>query len=165
MAEIYEILESMSWLHPNDLATIQRAARFWSKVDRYPYPGCWLWTASVLVDGYGQFEHGLRAHRVAWELLNGPIPVDTSICHTCDIPLCVNPEHLFLGSQADNSRDMAAKGRARHSKLTPAEVRMIRTSRLNRGDGRRLAARLGVHPQTISRVRTGESWKEVSPDG
>ncbi len=89
------------------------AERFWSKVVRGE--GCWIWAASVDDHGYGRFGIGrLRiepAHRVAWMVANGPIPDGLSVLHRCDNPPCVRPDHLFLGTQRDNMRDMIAKGR------------------------------------------------------
>lgn len=91
--------------------------RFAAKV-REDESGCWLWTASVFRSGYGQFavqvarrtSKHLQAHRVAWEMANGPIPGDLCICHQCDRPLCVRPDHLFLGTRFDNMRDASVKG-------------------------------------------------------
>lgn len=89
--------------------------RFWSKVDLKGPDDCWEWQASKLPDGYGSF--GVRsrvvdkAHRVSWVLKNGPIPDGMSVCHRCDNPPCVNPDHLFLGTQQDNMKDMVSKGR------------------------------------------------------
>jgi len=89
--------------------------RFWDKVDKSD--GCWLWTAALNPDGYGRFVVQMSpqkvrgAHRVAWELMNGAIPNGLSVLHQCDTPACVNPEHLFLGTQQDNVADMVAKGR------------------------------------------------------
>jgi hypothetical protein len=95
--------------------------RFWPKVDRSGGPdACWTWNASKNNKGYGQIQatgnHRLiYAHRAAWELANGPIPAGMNVCHTCDHPACVNPAHLFLGTQQANMADMARKGRSRKS--------------------------------------------------
>ena len=111
--------------------------RFWSKADKSG--DCWLWAASKTESGYGKFgwrvdgRHTMaRAHRVAWELTNGPVPTNTNVLHRCDNPSCVNPAHLFLGSQTDNMRDMIHKGRRRASvgnaRLNDAQVERIRAS-------------------------------------
>lgn len=90
--------------------------RFWPKVQKTDT--CWLWTASLNDRGYGQFKvlpgqgHApMKAHRFSWELHFGPIPAGLVVCHRCDVPSCVNPAHLFIGTQGDNLRDMSAKGR------------------------------------------------------
>lgn len=91
--------------------------RFWSKVNKTDT--CWLWTARTNNWGYGAICAGgmnngwLRAHRVAWELTNGPIPKGAYVLHKCDVPACVNPDHLWLGSLKDNTQDMMRKGRTR----------------------------------------------------
>lgn len=103
-------------------------ARFEAKISPEPTSGCWLWTGSVAGFGYGRIQRGPRgggvvlAHRVSWELYRGPIPVGLCALHRCDQPACVNPDHLFLGTHADNTADKIAKGRLRYG-AAPLEAR------------------------------------------
>jgi hypothetical protein len=112
--------------------------RFWAKVDKQDT--CWVWTASCNPKGYGQFlvnKVPRRAHRLSWEMHNGPIPAGMQVLHRCDNPSCVRPEHLFLGTNNDNMQDKITKGRgraARHEKqgkarLTTRQVVEIRCLR------------------------------------
>lgn len=89
-------------------------AKFWSRVDIPRKDAlCWTWTAAK-IKGYGTMNVGGKncgAHRIAWELFNGPIPDGLHACHHCDNPSCVNPSHIFLGTHQDNMADKQAKGR------------------------------------------------------
>jgi hypothetical protein len=138
--------------------------------------GCWIWTGYIWSHGYGQFGIGQRhipAHRFAWQMVNGPIPDDHFICHHCDERRCVNPGHLFVGTHADNMRDMYRKGRGGRKArgeavagavLTADDVRAIRgeIDDAPRGTGRRLAEKYGVTEQTISDIKRRVSWDHVA---
>lgn len=154
--------------------------RFWSKVDRRGIDDCWLWMAAVADTGYGVLGFGsdkiLAAHRVSWELKNGPIGNGAYVLHRCDdryapgdttYRRCVNDAHLWLGDAAANMADMAQKGRSqrgeRHvfSKLTDETVREARR-RIAAGEAQFLiAADLKVSKQTISDVKRGDVWRHV----
>ncbi len=124
--------------------------------------GCWIWTGYSRKphEEYGLFWfEGSRqsAHRVAWQLRYGRIPKGKLVCHHCDTPACVNPEHLFLGSPADNARDRARKGRSNRvvpapfvRKLSDAQLEVIQTDSRS---GAALAAEFGVSHKTVSKVR------------
>lgn len=102
--------------------------RFWTKVAKTDEHLCWLWTGAKYRNGYGGFgvnRNGLKmtgAHRMSWELAHGPIPPGLDICHRCDVPACVNPTHLFLGTTQDNMRDKIAKGRDHNLKRTQCKL-------------------------------------------
>ena len=140
------------------LLTPELSARFWAKVQRAD--GCWLWTGA-LARGYGWFKVGVRpyyAHRIAWQEAHGPIPEGQLVLHHCDVRPCVNyAEHLFLGSDADNSLDKAVKGRGR-KKLDEAAVRAIRQRWAGGVPQWRLAEEYGLHQVTISEIVTRKIW-------
>lgn len=101
---------------------------FWSNVQRGDDAACWLWTGRIDPAGYGKFS-SWRAHRLMYERHAGQIPDGLVVCHRCDNPSCVNPAHLFVGTQGDNMRDASAKGRLRtgasHPMRHPEVVRKV----------------------------------------
>ncbi len=141
--------------------------RFWDKVDKSG--DCWEWTASAS-RGYGYFRFEGRdqpAHRVSWVLANGKIPDGLHVCHHCDNRVCVRPDHLFTGTQFDNMRDAAAKGRLSDrpqskfrtwSKLTNGQVVLIRKSDQ---PSRSLGKLYGVSKTTILNVKSGKIFNDV----
>lgn len=126
--------------------------RFEQKYITEPNTGCWLWTAAAGI--YGRIGLGSRedgwehAHRVSWMLYRGPIPEGMHILHRCDIPLCVNPNHLFLGTHGDNMRDAVRKGRANSEAARTKSVRDPKTGRfIQQEDFRENAGPLIRHPK------------------
>jgi hypothetical protein len=131
--------------------------------------GCWNWTRGKDSDGYGVtnlFGKTRKAHRVAYEAWNGKIPEGMCVCHRCDNRSCVNPEHLFLGTNRDNIDDCLKKGRwtsIRGSKnpaniLSEEDVLNIRRA-FGRSSGGELARAYGVTPSSICDIKRGRTWK------
>lgn len=138
-------------------------ARFWDKVALGEQ--CWVWTANVNHRGYGRVLYRgkvQQAHRVAWEMVHGPIPDGLFVLHHCDNPPCVNPDHLFVGTHSDNMVDAVRKGRHARAKVTEADVRDIRTARASGEGVRALARRYRVDPKTIRDLLGHENWKHVA---
>lgn len=125
---------------------------------------CWEWNAAKHKSGYGEFrwnDNFYRAHRVSYEVHKGEIPQKKHVCHTCDNPPCVNPSHLFLGSDKDNLLDMAKKGRHGGTVLNPDKVRVIRDMLRLGVPVSRISSAFNVSNCAITCVRDGVTWCHV----
>jgi HNH endonuclease len=143
-------------------------ARFLAFVEKRTSCECWNW-AGAKIRGYGYFRVGpkqKKAHRVAYELFKGPIPEGLFVCHHCDNPSCVNPEHLYAGTAKDNRRDTIVRNRANpqrgegryNARLTEDAVRDIRSKQMLQ---REYAAKYGVGQTMISAIQRGVRWKGI----
>ena len=144
--------------------------RFWDFVFPEPNTGCWLWVGPLSGSGYGRLNLGggvqVQANRFSWELHNGKIKANLFTCHKCDVRCCVNPEHLFLGTQTENLEDMVRKGRDNpkrgedhpRSKLTEQMVLQIRA------DSRSLTEignDYGFDKQYVWKIKNGWHWGHI----
>lgn len=145
--------------------------RFWEKVEKTD--GCWLWRAGLTMGGYGKFKlrgRSMNASRAVWIMERGPIDAGMFVCHRCDNPICVRPEHLFLGTPGDNTRDRDQKGRMARQKgeshgrhiLTEEQVLEIRR-RWTAGERPQgaLAKAFGVCRPLISMIVNRKNWTHI----
>jgi len=148
--------------------------RFWSRIQRAE--GCWKWTGTIDARGYGAIyvkPRVRKAHRLSYELHYGVDPGELEVCHRCDVPACVRPDHLFLGTHADNMADMSAKGRANRvarlrgesvgtAKLTRERVEeaiyVVRSGLVTQAS---MARHLGVGQTQMTRIMKGHNWAHV----
>lgn len=136
-----------------------------------PNSGCWLWMGAVTRnDSYGTISFDGRqwkAHRLAFKLTYGPIPDGLYVCHRCDNPACVNPEHLFLGTHLDNMKDRDHKQRRRaprgelnsSAKLADKLIEEVRSAA---GTQTAIAERFGIHQTTVSQIKLRKTWAHLS---
>jgi hypothetical protein len=161
---------------------IPLATRFHAKYEPIPIAGCWIWTGAVKESGHGVIGLGARkdrvdrAHRVSYRLHKGEIPRHLNVLHRCGVAACVNPEHLYLGTQKENARDMIAHGRhylpdnrgerATWSKLKEEQVKEIVAAKATKkkGTGTALAAKFNVHKSTIYQIWAGANWTYLKSD-
>lgn len=149
----------------------ERRERFWTFV-RVAESGCWEWTRSRMPYGYGLYAlaggRNALAHRYAYALVNGAIPRGLCVCHRCDNPPCVNPDHLFLGSHRENAHDKIAKGRGNTGErngsalLTAERVRDLRARAEEGASLSELGAEFGVSPTTAWKAVRRMTWRHVA---
>lgn len=135
--------------------------RFWKRVEKSD--GCWLWTGYLNKWGYGRFRgpdgRKILTHRFSWELHYGPVPPDMLVLHHCDVPACVNPDHLFLGTDADNCHDRDRKWRLAH-KLTEDQIRTIRVLRKSLTEVE-VAAMFNITRANVGAIHRRQTWKDI----
>lgn len=136
-----------------------------------PNSGCWLWFGIMGRHGYGRVTWRgklVAAHRASWEQHRGQIPAGMVVCHKCDVPACINPAHLFLGTHQENMADMKAKGRAkrgeghRPSKLTADQVLAIRADQRS---AKKTAPDYGISWQNVLSIRSRRTWAHIADGG
>jgi hypothetical protein len=145
---------------------------FQKRTVRIPFAGCHIWTGYVNAGGYGWVtinRKNISAHRLAYESFIGPIAAKKYVCHSCDVPACCNPNHLFLGSSKDNAIDRAAKKRSSprigsangRANLNEHQVAQIKVNLLSGKKMIDLALHYGVSYSAISHIKTGRTWGHV----
>lgn len=179
-----EAVDAQTPTAPDQIPTLERSSamaerksiteRLFDKVEPIPFSGCFIWMGWIDNDGYGYMYHSpkrrtVKAHRVAWELAFGSIPEGMGVLHRCDVRSCVNPAHLFLGTHADNMRDMKGKSRAigTHgtdnfkAKLTELQVRTIISLQHGEESCAEVSRRFGVSHTSVWRIWSGIGWKHI----
>jgi hypothetical protein len=164
----------VSW-HPANWPVMLRRKdvvdRFWERVDVAGENGCWLWKGSTNGRGYGLFSiqrSRIRAHRASWMLAHGSLPEHLEVCHNCDVPCCVNPDHLRLDTHIGNMHESVRKGRKKTwglQKLTADDVVVIKQMVAAGALHREAAAQYGVTRSCVSTIMNGKSWGHLGQIG
>lgn len=147
----------------NTMLTEIEKERFWAKVDKTG--DCWLWTAGKNEKGYGSFNRlkgikGTRkAHRISWMMAHGEIENSLQINHHCDVPSCVNPDHLYKGTASQNTDDMVKRDRT--GKLNKEQIQEILSLQYYKTQ-QEIADVFKVHPSNISLILRGKTWKHLT---
>lgn len=156
------------------VAATDCAVKFAKHVSPSDQNGCKLWTGGKIYSGYGRMNCLVNgkwtlqlAHRVAWELFCGTIPAGMCVLHTCDVRNCVNPDHLFLGTQGDNIKDTVSKGHCPsgeshfRAKITAAQVKEIRAAVAAGETQAAMAVRFGLTPRHVWKIVARRLWRRV----
>ena len=162
------------YIGQNQYSGLSTEDRFWQKVDIKDGDECWEWLGSVHHQwGYGGFNINGKctaSHRFSWEWHYGKVPIEMCVCHHCDNPKCVRPDHLFLGTNQDNTNDMVNKGRSANSvgennsnsKLTEIQVIEIRKLYdLKKRNGGKIARKYGIVKETVYDIVHRKRWKHI----
>ena len=167
----------MTTINYQELMNDEDVERFWKKVEKTE--SCWLWTGANTKKGYGRFKIKAKLHsphRVSLSLSIGSICLDKQVCHKCDNPSCVRPDHLFEGTRSDNMKDAFSKGRlpgftvhisragesSQNSKLTENQVREIKKRLANKEKASVIAKDYTIHERTISNIKLNKTWNSVT---
>lgn len=140
--------------------------RFWARVKKGG--GCWEWTGAKTPKGYGKFSVDnklMYAHRFSYIHHCNSYIGDRLVCHRCDNPSCVNPSHLFVGTPADNSRDMVEKKRGHGGKLTDSEIEDIVQRKLSGEKGNHIARAYGISEALVSMIHAGKRYSRRVRNG
>lgn len=136
------------------------ACQFWANVEKTET--CWNWISGGHYFGYGEFRIGrklIRAHRYSYELHKGLVPDGKSVLHECDNPRCVNPDHLYAGTQTENSRDISVRNRVGGRKLSPVDIPVIRSMLAAGKSCERIGVAFGVTGTCIWFLKHGRTWR------
>lgn len=160
----------MSHIMPKAKPPIER---FMAKVEQIPFHTCWEWTGTLNSSGYGWLWNGNKnqaAHRFSYEYFNGEISEKSLVCHKCDNPACVNPAHLFLGTDAANAKDKVKKGRQSRTngmkagklcKLKDEDIFEIRKLRASGLSQQKIADRFGISQFAVSAILMKKRWGHI----